>query len=282
MKNNFITDLSFIGFVVLCFIMTGSAFVFQNSNQLEAIIFLDIIFFIVLITYFTSLTLGLIINLVLIFGCGSYALFQIIHVGDFQNYELFFWMTISPIITFVAYFMTEASLKLQSENTKLRSMKSRLSMLDEETNLRTFIGFKQDYLIYSETAGRYAIPLSVMIITVRHQEALGGLLSGQQLGSIIKAVTNSLFKSIRKNDVLYIIDKNKLIWGLLLFIGEEQAPIVINRLKNNYAQVAEQSALPFQIDLQIGALNISKDDDYSAGQVITEAMKQLQYDVNER
>ncbi|MFT8318347.1 MAG: diguanylate cyclase [Sporolactobacillus sp.] len=278
-KNDLMTDLSFIGFIAICFIMTGFSFLSRMSNQTEPIIFLDVIFLIVLITYFTGLTLGLILNLLFIFSCGSYVLVQLIQVGSFHNYDLFFWLILSPVITAIVSFMTLSLKRLQEENGQLKSMKNRLGMLDEQTNLRTYVGFQQDYLIYTQTSQRYAIPLSLMVITLRHQTALQGLLSEGQMDKIMRDITQTLLQSTRKNDILYLIDKKKFIWGLLLFVSSEQAPIIINRIKKNYLALTENGDIPLELDLQIGFSKYNAEDNYSAGQSITEAMKQIQYDV---
>ncbi|MCL1630476.1 diguanylate cyclase [Sporolactobacillus sp. CPB3-1] len=280
-KNNLYTDLSFIGFIFLCFVMIGYGYLFHD-NAYEQALFLNITLLIALITYFSSLTLGLIINLVLIFLCGSYALYQTTVIGNFQYYELSFWMIVSPIMTVVVHIMARRLKSLQSDISKMENNKTKLGLLDEKTKLRTLIGFQQDYNVFIETSKRYNIPLSLMTITLRHKAALEGILNRQQLDQILNDISQTLIKSTRKNDILYLIDKKNFVWALLLFVDGDRTPIIIERVKKNYDELTKSGQFPVMLDLQMGYLQYDKNNELSAGEFISEANKQMQYDVNQK
>lgn len=75
MKNNqLLSDLSLLGFLLLNFIV--AIFVGMNPERFaQNIIFMNIAMILAIVTYFTTITMGLVLNLLFIFGQGSYALF---------------------------------------------------------------------------------------------------------------------------------------------------------------------------------------------------------------
>ncbi|WP_317914495.1 hypothetical protein [Carnobacterium maltaromaticum] len=103
MKNNkLLSDLALLGFLLLMFIIVVFT-TFDQSSFVQNIIFMNVALLLAIITYFTTITAGLILNLIFIFLQGSYALYQSISTSETFGASLYFWLVMTPLLSVTLY-----------------------------------------------------------------------------------------------------------------------------------------------------------------------------------
>lgn len=86
-------------------------------------IMLNIVFLIAIVTYFSTLTTGLILNILFIFVCCVYTWHDVWYNGDLNIMQNSFWMIMAPVLTGVIWMLKNANRKLKEENQRLVKLK---------------------------------------------------------------------------------------------------------------------------------------------------------------
>ncbi|MDT1940225.1 hypothetical protein MX586_09090 [Carnobacterium divergens] len=281
MKNNqLLSDLSLLGFLLLNFIV--AIFVGMNPERFaQNIIFMNIAMILAIVTYFTTITMGLVLNLLFIFGQGSYALFLATTNSQSVSLNLYFWLVMTPLFSVMIYLFSYHTKELQAENHQLERKTRQLGTLDAETRLRTMTAYKEDALVFMSTSRRFNLPVSMVVIQVKYWNELQRMLDDEQISEVIKRVTRSTKEAIRDNDVLYVLDREHLTWGLLLFTDQDGSKIVTDRIKEFFEKSAREFSDLHTVDLviQAGAAQFDKETIHTPYDFVEAAIKELEYDV---
>ncbi|MGF7048873.1 GGDEF domain-containing protein [Paenibacillus sp. DS2015] len=280
-QSNLVSDIAFLLLFVICFICI--VFVAGKPDQyIQNIIFLNISFMLAIVTYFTSLTAGLVLSIVFIFGSGTFTLYQSVVQGSMVGDESYFWLIMAPAITFVTWLLTRANKQLQEEKEQLLKSNTSLATMDENTNLKNSLSFQRDAAVFMALSTRYEIPLTLLIINVRHWDEIRRMTSEEDMTAAMNDVSILSQTSIRTNDSLYIFDKENPTWGMILFTDREGANIVIERLKEkvidlNVGDKADKYRI--ELNLRVGAVEYQTESIATPLDFIVEARKQMEYDV---
>lgn len=280
-RSSLASDLGFLGFLVLMFIcvvfIAGS-----GSGYMQNIIILNIAFMLALVTYFTTVTAGLTLNLAFIFIYGLFTVYQTVSRGETIGVSTYFWLIMVPLITVMLWIFTSSSRGLQEENERLKKTTANLATVDENTDLRNSIAFQKDASLFTGISTRYGIPLTLLVVKVKYWSEIRRLIPEEQLSEAIYDVSQLSQSSIRTNDALYLLDKDDATWGLLLFTDHDGARIVIERIKLKLQQFNENEfsgKYKVNLGLKIGAVQYDAATIENPLDFIVQAKKQLEYDV---
>ncbi|MEY9094549.1 diguanylate cyclase domain-containing protein [Paenibacillus sp. RC84] len=280
-RSSLLSDIAFLALLVLCNVCV--AFTAGDPNRyVENLIFLNLAFFFVVVTYFTTVTAGLILNIVFIFGYGTYILYETVTRGETIGVSTYFWLIMTPVLTVVIWLFTTATRQLQAENDDLQKQKARLATLDERTDLKNSIAFRKDASVFAGISTRYNIPLTLLVIKVKYWNEIRPLIGDEQLAEAIIDVSKISQASIRTNDALYLLDKEDATWGLLLFTDRDGVKVVMERIKQSLEEFNTRDfAQKYKVDLSLkmGAVQYQADKIDSPIDFIVQAKKQLEYDV---
>lgn len=280
-RSSLVSDLGFLGFLVLMFICV--VFIAGSGNDYtQNIIILNIAFILALVTYFTSVTAGLALNLAFIFGYGFFIVYQTVSRGETIGISTYFWLIMVPLITLVLWIFTSSSRELEAENERLKKTTANLATVDENTDLRNSIAFQKDASLFTGISTRYGIPLTLLVVKVKYWNEIRRLIPEDQLSEAIYDVSQLSQSSIRTNDALYLLDKEEATWGLLLFTDREGAKIVIERIKYKLQELNEHEfsgKYKVNLGLKIGAVQYEAETIENPLDFIVQAKKQLEYDV---
>ncbi|UQZ34026.1 GGDEF domain-containing protein [Paenibacillus sp. PK3_47] len=280
-RSSLISDLGFLGFLLLMFICI--VFIAGSPDQyLQNIIILNIAFLLALVTYFTTVTAGLTLNLAFIFLYGFFVVYQTVTQGGTVGVDTYFWLIMTPLLTVVIWIFTSGVRELQAENERLEKKTSSLAAVDENTDLRNSISFQKDASLFTGISTRYEIPLTLLVIKVKYWSEIRRLIPEEQLSEAIYDVSQLSQSSIRTNDALYLLDKEDATWGLLLFTDSEGAKIVIERIKYKLQQLNDtgfSGKYKVNLGLKIGAVQYDPAAVENPFDFIVQAKKQLEYDV---
>ncbi|RTE11080.1 diguanylate cyclase domain-containing protein [Paenibacillus whitsoniae] len=280
-RSSIVSDAAFLLFILAALI----SIMFTSSNPnlyLANIIFLNIAFLIAVITYFTTMTTGLILNILFIFGYGTYTLYQTVVVGGVIGTQNYFWLIMTPIFTVSTWLLTLGNRQLQAENEQLQKENDSLATVDPKTSLKNTLSFQTDATIFMALSVRYQIPLTLMVISVKYWDEIRRMIGVDQLMEAIHDLSKISQTSIRTNDSLYLLNKDNPMWGMLLFTDRAGASIVIERLRKtvdewNRGEYAEKYRVG--LILKMGAVEYDPEVITNPLEFIVQAKKQLEYDV---
>ncbi|MBP2110205.1 diguanylate cyclase [Paenibacillus sp. FSL R7-0204] len=280
-RSSLTSDLGFLAFLVLIFAcivyIAGSP-----DNYVQNIIILNVSFILALVTYFTTVTAGLTLNLAFVFGYGFFVVYQTVSQGASIGVETYFWLIMTPLLTVVLWVFTSSTRELQAENERLLKRTNNLAAVDENTDLRNSISFQKDASLFTGISVRYKIPLTLLVVKVKYWNEIRRLIPEEQLSEAIYDVSQLSQSSIRTNDALYLLDKEDATWGLLLFTDREGAKIVIERIKQRLQELNDSEfsgKYKVTLGLKIGAVEYAADTIENPLDFIVQAKKELEYDV---
>ncbi|GGA33249.1 diguanylate cyclase domain-containing protein [Paenibacillus physcomitrellae] len=280
-NHSLVSDLAFLSFIVLCnicLIFTAG----DPSQYLSDLILMNLCFFLAIVTYFTNVTAGLVLNVVFIFAYGIYITIQTVSLSQTIGLSTYFWMIMAPVLTIVVWLFTSSARELQEENELLKRQQERLVTVDETTDLKNSLSFNKDTAVFAGLSTRYQIPLSLLVIKVKYWSEIRRFIPEEQLTEAIYNVSQISQSSIRTNDALYLLDKEDVTWGLLLFTDLEGTQIVVERIKQRLREFNEQQfagKYKVELNLRIGAAEYHPDTVRSPLEFIARAKNQLEYDV---
>ncbi|MFU1795978.1 diguanylate cyclase domain-containing protein [Paenibacillus azoreducens] len=280
-QNSLLSDTAFLLLFVICFIhivFTAG----EPDHYMINMILLNVSFLIAVITYFTNITVGLILNIVFIFGYGTYTIYQTVVVGEpLQSYH-YYWLIMTPVLTVVIALLTFANRRLQQEAEQLQKRNASLATLDERTNLKNSRSFQSDATIFMALSNRYEIPLTLLVMTVKHWDEMSRMISEAQVTEMIYDISRMSETSIRMNDSLYMLNADHPTWGLLLFTDQDGAKVVVQRLKEkveSFNTIEFSNKYKLDMKLTVGAIQYNPDEIEEPLDFIAKARQKMEYDV---
>lgn len=280
-NTSLLSDGGFLLLFIACFVCI--VFTARDPNlYLHNIIFLNVAFLIAIVTYFTTITTGLILNIAFVFGYGTFTIYQTVVQGGVVTSQSYFWLIMTPVFTAITWMFTLASKQLQEENEALQKKNASLATMDEGTNLKNMLSFQKDTTVFMALSDRYKIPLTLLVLNVKYWNELRRMIGEEQLNAAVYNITTISQTSIRANDSLYMLSQENPTWGLLLFTDRDGADIVMNRLRSRLAEINESersNSNRFELNLKMGAYEYNREETPTPLEWITRARKELEYDV---
>lgn len=277
--RNMQTDISFIALIVLIFIYF-IFLIYQKENLIDNFIIAAAVFIIVLITYFTNLTTGLIINTMLLLVSITYIIVLSFTKGVLIKPYVYFWVFMSPALTTAFSLFTTETATLSSQVKDLKKKLVSISTLDEVTKLKNLRAFENDAKIYMSIAKRYKVDFGVLLIKFRHQKEIERLSKKEGMMQIVTQVTKVVRSATRAEDELYQIDDDEITFGMLMLTKKEDIKVIRNRLKEKIAQIDTNEVLNTKqliLDMRIGMA--FDDGKKNALELLDTAKQEMQYDV---
>lgn len=279
-NKNLQTDISFISLVILIFVYF-IFLIYQEEYLIDNFLIALVVFIIILITYFTNLTTGLIINTTLILTYITYLIIQSIMKGSVIQSYVYFWIFMSPALTTVFSLFTMNTSALQKQVDELSQKLVTISTLNEDTKLKNLRAFENDARIFMSIAKRYDADFGVLVIKFKHQRELERLSRKEGMKRIVNLVASVIRKATRAEDELYLLDDEEILFGVILLTKKESIKVIHNRLKEEIAVIDTNEVLNTRqliLDMRIGmAFGDGKKD---ALELLDAAKESMQYDVS--
>lgn len=280
-RNSLFLDLSFIIMLMLIFVCVAVT-VISPQDVTQNMIILCVIFALMIVTYFTSITAGLVINLILIFGYVSVLLYNVVVNGVPNNGSSYVFLVVSPMLTAATGMLFRKMNAIEREFVDMQMQVKHYATIDEETGLKTKHAYEQEWDAYLSIARRYDMQLVLIVWEFRFHAELERYLSNSQLSDLAVALSNEMRASFRNEDVHYIMEKQPYRWGMLALVKPDGAIIIRERLRKRIESIDLRKALGKhapRLDIRIGA-QYQSDEIGSAQELYERAVAQMQYDVS--
>lgn len=280
-KESLLTDLSLMAF--LCLVFISVLFIVEApADKIIHIIALSGIFLVSILTYFTSLTTGLILATCIDFIGLSIYLYVSVTKGSEIKEFVYFWALMLPLFVVSIGHFTGNVLKLQKINKVLHRQVNELNTLDELTGLKNETGFIYDASAYMNMSKRYEHELVLMVVGLRYPKEVMRIVGKEKIKQLIVDISILLEESMRKEDLVYLIDPEKALWGVLMMTNDGQGAAIVNqRVRDKIGEIyleGHKKRRQVKIDLVIGQ-SLYNPDIETPIVFLESAKRQMQYDV---
>jgi GGDEF domain-containing protein len=251
------------------------------DNSFENYLMIELVMIIALISYYSNITLALVITLGIDFVYMSYNLYSNFVSNKVISYNTYYWIVMLPITALLMALISNNIIKLQKENESLQSENSELVMFDEDTNIRNERALLVELPIYIKISIRHKIPVTLFVVRIKFAEKLRSILGKEQYKNLLIQSSNVLEKSLREEDIKYILDYRT--FAFLTITDTIGAKVVKERFRENVNKFdfsKESFYKNVKLDIQIGCYTF----DNSATdplEFIRLAEKELEYDIQE-
>lgn len=275
------SDLSFIGLLLLFFI-TVLYISSQNQNQTTHIFIFSATIIIMVITYFTNITTGLVLNVLAIFIGFSLLLYESAAKGTPIPSYAYFWSVCCPCYLILLSLFCHSYQEMQKQNANLKNQVNDLVTIDEVTGLHNKKALLHDMETYMGISIRYGHYLTLMVVELRHSTEISSIIGEERKNKLLSFISSTLQETMRKEDLIYLLDFEKCRWAILMMSNSmyfmEQ---IIDRIKKSIVEIDFSSFEAYSninVDVKIGYTTFD-DGIKTPLEWITLAQKQLEYDV---
>ncbi|MBL1225970.1 diguanylate cyclase [Enterococcus sp. BWR-S5] len=278
-KRGVIMDLCLLGFMTVV-LLTAIFMAIGPLGFFFNLICLMVTFILVIITYFTSIVTGLIFNLLFFFAQLVYVFYVSMYKDGF-SLGYVFWLIVPPVLCLLIYGITLRLREQIAENIQLRRSNTRLTALDQETNLRTLNMFDEDFSVLAMGTQDHPTQLNMMIIRIRYWDSLKSRLTNDQTKELIHMITEQVNTCYNDQNFKYIIDHSVPTWGVLTFHEMNELKVIRARLKEDLQKKVATSEIlgSLKIELIISIANYDKEENKTSTDLLAAGIRELQYDV---
>ncbi|GKU26172.1 diguanylate cyclase domain-containing protein [Clostridium folliculivorans] len=262
------------------FAINSSFIYFKLYENVENYILFTVVMIVAMISYYTNITLALIITLIIDFIYSSYKLYLTFVNGINIQSDVYYWIIAIAVTAIIFSNLSRLIVALQEESKILEKENQALVMIDAATGSRNAAAFFNEVPIYMSMSKRYNIPLTLMLVKFRYKDKLKAIVSEAQFNKLLIEVSNILKQSLRLEDRKYIL-KDRLIFAFLLISEGDGSEIVKQRFKENIEKINISDKDLFnklKIEVEIGyyAYNAEISDAFD---FLEKAEMELEYDV---
>ena len=279
-RTSAITDIAFLLLLGLMFV--GIIFIAGDGEHLGINVgILCVATALAIFTYFTSLTAGLVANIILIFGYVSYVIYMSLTRGTAIQGYTYFWVVWTPLFSSCIAVFGQQTNKLHMSLSRLDAQIQELVTIDVNTRLKNLRAFDLEGFIYMRIATRYNMHLTLLIWELRYPRELEHILGKSRMEDLVSRISDTISASLRAEDAVYILDDKPYQWGTLIFTNAVAHEIVMERVRKNIQALEVTDVAKRRrpnIEMRVGIAEYTPDITSSL-QLLEKAKKKMEYDV---
>jgi len=276
-KIDILMTLLITYFFALCL----STKVLGLDNSFENYLMIELVMIIALVSYYSNITLALVVTLATDFAYMSYKLYCNFTNNVNIDFNTYYWIILLPVTALLVALVSKSIVMVQKENEILINENSNLVMIDEDTNIRNQRALLVELPIYMKMSIRHKVPVTLFIVKIKFAEKLRSILGKEQYKVLLIQSSEVLEKSLREEDMKYIIDYKT--FAFLTITDINGSKIVKERFKENVSNF-DFSRKSFyenvKLDIQIGCHTYDNSVNDPL-EFIKLAEKELEYDIQE-
>lgn len=280
-KSSLSADIAFVIFILS--ILVSVTYIVYNPEKVdENIIMFSIILAIIILTYFTSLIVGMVTNILCIFIYATYLIVSVVVFGNTVPFSSYFYMVLSPVMTASVAITFLHTNELADENHKLIGKLKEYATIDEKTGIRTKFSYDGELPIYRGFSNRYSVDVCLLIWQYRYPDEIRRLLGDQLLRRVSEKISKTAVHSFRKCDTVYLLSENPYLWGVLLITNSDKVrQAVIDNARSHIDQMDISDIVTTKtpvVDIRFG-MAVDTDTSITGDELINLARANMQYDV---
>ncbi|WP_066499366.1 diguanylate cyclase domain-containing protein [Abyssisolibacter fermentans] len=200
-------DIFFLLLIILIFFTV--TFVLDEAEILfSSYLLLGFSFFVIVIGYYTSTVIGLLASAFLVFGYGSFIIYESVMKNRALEYS-FWWLILIPMFSFIAGRLGDNTKEIIDIATDYERKLDDLITVDEITGLDNINEYIKELEQEMKRASRHGFNLVLMIIEVQYYRNLLAIYGRAQTNKIMSIMSNIIEKDTRIEDKRYKILENR-------------------------------------------------------------------------
>lgn len=262
-------------FFILLIICTLLDFSMDFKNY----ILLTILMVVGVLSYYFNVTIALISTLIVDFIVGTYSIYQSVFEKVEVNTDTYIWILLIPITSLLIAVVAKNILILQNRLTELENINNTLATVDSLTGDGNTQAFIRELPIYLSMNKRYDIPVTIMVVRVKHSNRLKNILGKSYLNGILVESSKAMRESLRIEDKRYVLSDD--MFAYILISSKDGSKIVKDRLKDSVKRLDVKNNKfdkSINIELQIGSYYYDGESNDPL-EIIDKAEKELEYDL---
>jgi GGDEF domain-containing protein len=253
----------------------------DTDNFSTNFIAVSVLFVVIILTYFTSMVAGLVIDVVILFAYLSVTIYTSLTKGFTVETYVYFWCAMLPLTTVAAGIFAKRVNSLEDETMRQQVQLEELVTVDELTGLKNQKAFLGDAEVYIHLAARYKYELIYMVAGFKYMREIKTFVGGKNMDVFCRKVSESMVQKLRKEDQVYMIDRENNIWGLLLINNNpDSAGMIIDRMKEKIKEIDPSRIAKMQnldVEMRFGAAVYAPET--TPIELLSKARKEMEFDV---
>lgn len=279
MKNRHI-DIFFLLLIIEIFTIT--TLLILNIKEVTFIDYLlyGLTFLVIVISFYSNLIIGLISSAFLVFGYGSYMLYQSLFYEKVGIKNSYFWIILFPLSAFISGRLSDSVNDIRNKNIKYEKQVKDLVTVDEVTGFNNSKEFYKDLNEEMSRSRRHKFDLSVMMVQIQYLEELISIYGEQKISRIFKVISDLIEKVTRTEDKKYKIDENlfSVIMPNTYISGVDVVKERLRKELNSITLNDSKETKTYKFDIKISALQYNESI-ANAFEFKELVLKEIEYDI---
>ncbi|SHK05514.1 GGDEF domain-containing protein [Paramaledivibacter caminithermalis] len=280
MTRNRHIDIFFLLLIIEIFTITTLLILNVKEITFTDYVLYMLIFLIIVISFYSNLITGLITSAFLVFGYGSYMLYQSLFYEKSSIGNSYFWIVLFPLSAFISGRLSDSINEIRNKNMKFEKQVKELVTVDEITGFNNIKEFYKDLNEEMSRSKRHKFSLVVMLVEIQYLEELIGIYGTDKINKIFKIISNIIEKVTRTEDKRYKIDED-LFAVIMPNTDIKGAEIVKERLKKKLEDIEVNhgsQTKTYKFDFKIAVLQYN-DRITNSFEFKELVQKELEYDI---
>lgn len=247
-------DLYFILLMALTYVLGYFICFGASGDTVTFIVMLNILYLLVIISYFTSVMASLISCLLFVFGYGSYILYQVVIARQTVANAAYFWIVLIPLACIAVAFYRTYLLDIQERILAFNRKQELFIGFDETTNHLNERMFHYEMARFMSMAKRGYIKLTLLVIRLKYYDDILKIIGRAGVEELFRDIGASIDDATRAEDIPYFVD-GKGEFTLVTITDAKGGAIVKERVRNSIGTVHLQDKLKtynLAVEVQIG------------------------------
>lgn len=272
-------DIYFMLLIALTYALNCFFYFLSSNDFAQFVVLFNILYLLVIVSYFTSMLSSLIFCLVYVLGFGTYILYQVVAVKQTVSMVSYIWLIVTPLCCIAISFYRSHLMEIQENIIELDKKGKEIVGFDETTGHLNEHMFHYDMERFMSMARRGYIKLTLLVIRLKYYHDILRIIGQGGINELYIEMGRDIDRATRSEDIPYFTKDGKFM--LVAITDMKGAAIVKERIRNEINLLYMQDHLKtfnVSIDVQIG---IAEYDDTigSAFDLQKKAEQDMEFDV---
>lgn len=280
-KRAIVADLSFLALVIELFICV-MFIVMSPDSQTANIISFCVVCAIMMVTYFSTIVAGLVVNMVAIFLYASALIYQVVTLNTTISSDAYFWMIMSPVMTICVALIFRNTRSIERQNQQLTAQVEKYSTIDEQTGLKNRYAYELEMMSYRAIAKRYNMQLMLVVWEFRHPDEMKRFFGKQGINDVAVRICQAMRDTFRKEDVVYFFSSDPYMWGTLMLTAPDCEQLLMQRIRSKLSNIDMTDIVGRhapRLEVRIGTAYDDSNEILEPEHLLTKARARMEYDV---
>lgn len=283
MKKNYShkLDLTNTALNALSFILVLTFSFINLQEKPSSFFFVFLVIVGSLIGYYLGMTVAILYSIFFVFLYGSLNIYNNFTAGIPVGWEVYYWLLIIPVFSFVSAYYGGLLRGIQEENNRLNEAKDKYMTIDQETGLMSSQSFFNELQAYMRIHERYGIEVYLLVIKLKYENEVISILGESKFKEMVKKISDAITQALRDEDRKYIL-RDVNMFACILLSNKNGDKYVKPRLREAITAIEftdDPTLNRLKLEVQMGLATYDKEKIKSPYEFYRISERDLEYDV---